>query len=107
MEYKNPIINSDYSDPDVIYHKGSYYLISSSFTDTPGLPILKSKNLVDWKILRYVYKNLPFDKYDEVMHGCGCWAPDPTARQPDGTRGGPRSASPRHGRSPRRPAGCR
>ena len=75
MEYKNPIINSDYSDPDVIYHKGSYYLVSSSFTSTPGLPILKSKNLVDWKILRYVYKNLPFDKYDRVLHGRGAWAP--------------------------------
>ena len=75
MIYNNPIINSDYSDPDIIKYKGSYYLVSSSFSDTPGVPILKSKNLVDWKILRYVYKNLPFIEFDNVRHGEGAWAP--------------------------------
>ncbi len=75
MFYNNPIINSDYSDPDVIRHKGTYYLISSSFSDTPGIPILKSKNLVNWKILRYVYKELPFSEFDNVRHGEGAFAP--------------------------------
>jgi beta-xylosidase len=75
MIYNNPIINSDYSDPDVIKYKGSYYLVSSSFSDTTGVPILKSKNLVDWKILRYVYSNLPFAEFDNVRHGEGAWAP--------------------------------
>ncbi len=75
MIYKNPIILSDYSDPDVIKYKDSYYLVASSFNHTPILPILKSDNLVDFKILRYVADKLPFNRFDKVMHGEGAWAP--------------------------------
>lgn len=75
MNYQNPIIKSDYSDPDVIRVKDSYYMIASSFNHTPCLPILKSENLVDWKIVNYIWDKLPFDTYDKVMHGCGVWAP--------------------------------
>ncbi len=75
MDYKNPIIKSDYSDPDVIRVGNSYYMIASSFNHTPCLPILKSENLVDWKLVNYMWDKLPFDTYDKVMHGCGVWAP--------------------------------
>lgn len=75
MKYKNPIILGDYSDPDVIRYKDSFYLVSSSFNHTPIIPILKSKNLVDWKLIRYVADKLPFDKFNEVCHGEGVWAP--------------------------------
>lgn len=75
MVYKNPIILSDYSDPDVIKYNDSYYLVASSFNHTPILPILKSKNLVDFKILRYVDENLPFKRFKNVYHGEGAWAP--------------------------------
>ena len=46
--YKNPIINADYSDPDVIRVGEDYYLTSSSFEHIPGLPILHSRDLVNW-----------------------------------------------------------
>ena len=75
MIYQNPIILSDYSDPDVIRHKDSYYMIASSFNHTPGVPVLKSKNLVDWKIIGYVFDKLPFDRFENVDHGKGAWAP--------------------------------
>ncbi len=75
MKYKNPIILGDYSDPDVIRYKDSFYLISSSFNHTPIIPILKSKNLVDWKLIRYVDDKLPFDRFKDVCHGEGVWAP--------------------------------
>lgn len=76
MIYQNPIIVSDYSDPDVIRHGDSFYMIASSFNHTPGVPVLKSKNLVDWKLIGYVYNNLPFDRFnDKVYHGEGAWAP--------------------------------
>jgi len=39
--YKNPIINADYSDPDAIRVGDNFYLVSSSFEDVPGLPILQ------------------------------------------------------------------
>ena len=75
MIYNNPIILSDYSDPDVIRYKDSYYMIASSFNHTPGVPVLKSKNLVDWKIIGYIFDKLPFDKFNNVCHGEGAWAP--------------------------------
>lgn len=75
MIYKNPIIFEDYSDPDVIYHKGNFYLIASSFNHTPGVPVLKSKNLVDWKLINYVFDKIPFSRFNDVCHGDGAWAP--------------------------------
>ena len=49
--YKNPILHADYSDPDVIRVGEDYYLISSSFEHTPGLPVLHSKDMVNWTII--------------------------------------------------------
>ena len=71
----NPIIHADYSDPDVIRVGDDYYLAASSFNCTPGLPILHSKDLVNWKIINHAVKNLPHPRYSEVRPGCGIWAP--------------------------------
>ena len=49
--YKNPVLAGDYSDPDAIRVGEAYYLVSSSFTNVPGLPILKSTDLVNWTII--------------------------------------------------------
>ena len=75
MEYNNPIILQDFSDPDVIRKNDNFYMIASSFNHTPGVPVLKSKNLVDWKIIGYVFENLPFERFKDVYHGDGVWAP--------------------------------
>ena len=74
--YKNPIINADYSDPDVIRVGEDYYLTSSSFEHIPGLPILHSKDLVNWKIINHALKKQPpFDVFNKPQHGNGVWAP--------------------------------
>lgn len=73
--YKNPVLNADYSDPDVIRTGDDYYLVASSFTCQPGIPVLHSKDLVNWTIINYVYITLPFDRYKQVQHGQGSWAP--------------------------------
>ena len=73
--YLNPVLFADYSDPDVIRHGEDFYLVSSSFQCTPGLPILHSKDLVNWTILNHALKNLPDDRYSQVQPGCGVWAP--------------------------------
>jgi beta-xylosidase len=74
--YTNPIINEDFSDPDVIRAGDWFYMTSSSFTSVPGLPILRSSNLVDWQLLGYALKNnLPAAYYKKVQHGAGAWAP--------------------------------
>lgn len=74
--YKNPVINADYSDPDAIRVGDDYYLISSSFNHAPGLPILHSKDLVNWTIIGHALKRQPpFDHFSTVQHGNGVWAP--------------------------------
>lgn len=74
--YKNPIINADYSDPDAIRVGDDYYMISSSFEDVPGIPILHSKDLVNWTIIGHALTRLiPYDHFSVSRHGEGVWAP--------------------------------
>lgn len=74
--YKNPIIHADYSDPDAIRVGNDFYMVSSSFTHMPGLPILHSKDLVNWKLIGHaLQKQPPYDVYTSVKHGAGVWAP--------------------------------
>ena len=73
--YRNPVILADYSDPDVIRDGDRYYLVSSSFTSTPGLPILRSTDLVNWTIVGHALDNLPGDRYAAFQAGAGVWAP--------------------------------
>ena len=73
--YKNPILYTDYSDPDAIRVGDDYFMTASSFCNTPGLPILHSKDLVNWKVINYAIKNIPYERYAMPQHGCGVWAP--------------------------------
>ncbi len=71
--YQNPVLNADYSDPDVICVGDDYYLTASSFQCMPGLPVLHSRDLVNWTIIGYALQcqfpgQLP-------QHGNGVWAP--------------------------------
>ncbi len=76
--YTNPVINADYSDPDVCESADGedFYLTASSFNCIPGLPILHSKDLVNWQIVNHAVKTLlPADRYAQPQHGNGVWAP--------------------------------
>jgi len=74
--YKNPVLDADYSDPDAIRVGDDFYLISSSFDAVPGLPILHSKDLVNWKLIGHALKRQPpFDHFSKTQHGNGVWAP--------------------------------
>lgn len=73
--YRNPILFADYSDPDVIRVGEDYWMVASSFTCMPGIPLLNSKDLVNWEIVNHIYDRLPQDKYDHPVHGEGSWAP--------------------------------
>ena len=81
--YNNPVINADYSDPDVCVGPSGedYYMTASSFQCTPGLPILHSRDLVNWEIVGYALKSLYegdcklTEHYNKVQHGNGVWAP--------------------------------
>lgn len=74
--YKNPVINADYSDPDAIRVGDDFYMVSSSFEDIPGLPILHSKDLVNWSIINHALKKqIPEEVFNTPQHGNGVWAP--------------------------------
>ncbi|MCB0852523.1 MAG: family 43 glycosylhydrolase, partial [Bacteroidetes bacterium] len=74
--YKNPVIYADYSEPDVVRVGDDFYMTASSFNCAPALPILHSKDLVNWKIINHVFLHQPpADVFDKPQHGNGVWAP--------------------------------
>lgn len=74
--YKNPILYSDYSDPDVVRVGDDYYMTASSFNAAPGLPILHSKDMVNWKLINHALPlQVPIETFNIPQHGNGVWAP--------------------------------
>lgn len=82
-EYKNPVINADYSDPDVVRVGDDYYMTASSFCDIPGLPVLHSKDLVNWTIIGHAIAEMPeyAQSAPDPSHGNAVWAPGHTLPQ--------------------------
>jgi len=76
----NPIIPSDYPDPDVIRVDDTYYMASTTMHFFPGCALLRSYDLINWEIAGYVYDKLD-DNFAERMehetsiYGKGMWAP--------------------------------
>lgn len=83
--YQNPIIDADYSDPDVCRVGNDYYMTASSFACFPGLQILHSTDLVNWSIVGAVlkdsypvlpqYRGTDLDYRVKSQHGNYVWAP--------------------------------
>lgn len=74
--YKNPILHADYSDPDAVRVGDDYYMTASSFDAIPGLPILHSRDLVNWSLIGHALKRQPpFEHFEKTQHGNGVWAP--------------------------------
>ncbi|MCX2838229.1 glycoside hydrolase 43 family protein [Salinimicrobium sp. MT39] len=74
--YKNPILHADYSDPDVVRVGSDFYMTSSSFNSAPALPILHSKDLVNWKLIGHALdRQVPDEHFSKPQHGNGVWAP--------------------------------
>lgn len=74
--YLNPILEADYSDPDVVRYGGKYYMIASTFQFSPGMTILESTDLVNWKMIGSIIYNLAelnpklnWDKMEGYGHG--------------------------------------
>lgn len=74
--YKNAIIHADYSDPDAIRVGDMFYMTSSSFNSAPGLPLLQSKDMVNWELVGHALpQQVPLDVFAKPQHGKGVWAP--------------------------------
>ena len=74
--YRNPILYADYSDPDVCRVGDDYYMTASSFNTVPALPLLHSKDMVNWQLIGHAIERLkPDDLFSSPQHGNGVWAP--------------------------------
>ena len=77
--FSNPFIYADVPDMSIIRVDDTYYMSSTTMHMTPGVPIMKSKDLVNWKLVNYAYNTL--DDVDELnltngksTYGRGSWA---------------------------------
>jgi beta-xylosidase len=75
----NPIIWSDYPDPDIIRVEDTYYMISTTMHFMPGGVILRSYDLTNWEIITYVYDALDHTpgqclEGEQSIFGKGMWA---------------------------------
>ncbi|WP_229412873.1 glycoside hydrolase 43 family protein [Massilia sp. Root335] len=74
--YRNPVLHADYSDPDVIRVGDTFYMTASSFNNTPGLPLLESRDLVNWTLVGHALPRLePAAVFARPQYGKGVWAP--------------------------------
>lgn len=74
--YKNPILYADYSDPDAIRVGDDFFMTASSFNEAPGLPILHSKDMINWKLVNYALPEVfPKEHFSTPKRGDGVWAP--------------------------------
>ena len=73
--YKNPVLNADYSDPDVIRVGNKYYMVASDFHFV-GMQVLESDDMVNWQIISQIYDRFDLPGWDENKHYAGgSWAP--------------------------------
>lgn len=73
--YINPILNADYSDPDVIRVGEKYYMVCSEF-HFMGIPVLESTDMINWKIISRIFDYLDMPGYStNEKYGRGTWAP--------------------------------
>ncbi|MCG2583820.1 glycoside hydrolase 43 family protein [Massilia sp. TS11] len=74
--YQNPVLHADYSDPDAIRVGDRYYMTASSFNSVPGLPLLVSRDLVNWELVGHALARLvPEAHFATPRYGDGVWAP--------------------------------
>ncbi|MBQ9295025.1 MAG: glycoside hydrolase 43 family protein [Bacteroidaceae bacterium] len=73
--YRNPVLNADYSDPDVIRVGDRYFMVSSNFNHV-GMQVLESTDMVNWHFVSQIFDRYEQPGWDEMKHYArGAWAP--------------------------------
>ena len=79
--YTNPLFYDEFSDPDLIRVKDTFYLVGTTMHCNPGLVVLESKDLVNWDFCSYAFDRIDIDdprfrlENGEEAYGQGIWAP--------------------------------
>lgn len=74
--FRNPIRKGFFPDPSIVRVKNDYYMVNSSFTYFPAIPVSHSKDLINWKIIGFVVTELNSAALNGLESGRGYWAPD-------------------------------
>ena len=73
--YVNPVLNADFSDPDVIRVGNKYYMVASDF-HFMGMQVLESEDMVNWQYISQIYRRFDEPGWDDNRHYAGgSWAP--------------------------------
>ena len=73
--YRNPVLNADFSDPDVIRVGAKYYMVASDFHFL-GMQVLESDDMVNWQYISQIYSRFDEPGWDSNQHYAGgSWAP--------------------------------
>ena len=76
--YHNPPLYADYPDPDIIRVTNDFYMVSTTFADSPGINVLHSKDLVNWELVGHCATNLDWSNLYNLVGGTayrqGFWA---------------------------------
>ncbi len=78
--FTNPLFYDEFSDPDLIRVGDDFYLAGTTMHAMPGLVVLHSKDLVNWKFLSYAFDRLELGpdfnlENGKEAYGQGIWAP--------------------------------
>lgn len=77
--FTNPVLYADYPDPDIIRVDEYFYMVSTTFADSPGLVVLRSPDLVNWDIISHAASDLDMNSDYDMLNGAtayrrGMWA---------------------------------
>ena len=73
--YRNPVLNADFSDPDVIRVDNKFYMVASDF-HFMGMQVLESDDMVNWRYISQIYRRFNEPGWDANLHYAGgSWAP--------------------------------
>ncbi|MBB1061186.1 glycoside hydrolase family 43 protein [Marilutibacter spongiae] len=73
--YRNPVLAGFHADPGIVAANGRFYLVNSSFTYFPGIPVFESKDLVHWKQIGNVIDRPTQLDFDGLSVSRGIFAP--------------------------------
>jgi len=77
--FTNPLLYDEFSDPDLIRVGDDFYMTGTTMHAMPGLPVLHSRDLVNWEFLTYAFETLDFGPQYHLeggeIYGQGIWAP--------------------------------
>jgi beta-xylosidase len=74
--YQNPILAGFMPDPSICRKGDDYYLVNSTFSYFPGVPIWHSKDLVHWKQIGHVLNRESQLRLGNARMSWGIYAPD-------------------------------